>query len=95
MKSLLAGVVVVAVASLVAAQGNNCTCPDIVDVNCPNIGDFVVLFPHPDDCSMFCECETEGCASEMSCPPGLLFDEHLNVCNWPNDVSISWAPVVV
>lgn len=95
MKSLLTGVVVVAVASLIAAQNNNCTCPDIVDVNCPSVGEFAVLFPHPDDCSMYCECEAEGCASELSCPPDLLFDAVLHVCNWPNDVSISRASVVV
>lgn len=95
MKSLLIVVVVVAVVNIVPSQATNCTCPDEVDVNCPPTGDDAVFFPHPDDCSMYCECEAEGCGSELDCPPGLLFDEDLNVCSWPDDVSIPMLAVGV
>ncbi len=95
MKSLFAVAVVVAAASLVAAQEHNCTCPDEVDVNCPEIEDFAVLFPHPDHCSMFCICEDEGCGSEVSCPPDLLYNEELQTCDYADNVSISGVSVAI
>lgn len=90
MKSLQAVLVVlvVAMASLVAARFKACTCPEEVNVNCPVIGEDAVFFPHPEHCTMYCECEMEGCASALTCPPDLVFDPVLNVCSWPDTVSI-------
>lgn len=46
---------------------------------------------HEQDCSRFYECETDTQESnktkatgEYGCPPGLIFDEHNKVCNWPS-----------
>ncbi|XP_060552719.1 uncharacterized protein LOC132713998 isoform X2 [Ruditapes philippinarum] len=46
-------------------------------------------------CTKFCQCEhasteTDGSVTykwaQHSCAPGLLFDEEIKVCNWPNNV---------
>ncbi|CAG0906776.1 unnamed protein product [Cyprideis torosa] len=43
---------------------------------------------HPSDCSKFCQCNW-GVAIEMSCPPGLVWNEDASpgpVCDWPRNV---------
>ncbi|KPJ16278.1 hypothetical protein RR48_03195 [Papilio machaon] len=38
--------------------------------------------PHETDCAKFYQC-SNGHDFEMTCGPGTVFDENLQVCNWP------------
>jgi hypothetical protein len=58
-------------------------CPDCVNARCtPNMCNMAAGVGYPNDCSKFCICENGG-AIEMECPPGLVYDEYLQVCTWP------------
>lgn len=41
--------------------------------------------PHPYSCEGFLKC-SNGVFVEMFCPPGLLFNSELGVCDWPENV---------
>ncbi|XP_049861725.1 peritrophin-1-like [Schistocerca gregaria] len=41
-----------------------------------------VLLPHRTNCNLFCVCE-RGRLITQSCPTGLEFNPHLQVCDWP------------
>merc|ERR1712098_210304 len=54
------------------------------DVVCPDSDDGLALFvPHPVDCSKYYACHGSTPVL-MECPPGLVFDPALNVCNYPH-----------
>ncbi|KAH7637503.1 mite allergen-like protein [Dermatophagoides farinae] len=48
---------------------------------------------HPEDCTRFYRCmklnmrDTSVQKLHYNCPPGLVFDEYFQICNWP-----SWSP---
>ncbi|XP_003743473.1 endochitinase [Galendromus occidentalis] len=42
--------------------------------------------PHASQCSRYIRC-VNGQPIEMPCPPGLIFDYNLKVCNWPDSVN--------
>lgn len=94
-KATLVAVLVVVVAgalvsgSPLGTEEPRIQCPQEVSDLCPETdGPVPEYFGHPDDCSKFCECDDQ-IGYERSCQPGLVFDETINVCNWPNNVSIS------
>ncbi|XP_063844364.1 peritrophin-1-like [Scylla paramamosain] len=92
MKSLLLGVVLLALVSLVAAQTGS-PCPAAVNAQCPAIGGGqAVFFAHPNDCSKYCECVQLGLAYELSCSTGLLWDDIRDTCNWPDYVDCGSRP---
>ncbi|XP_076044489.1 peritrophin-1-like [Oratosquilla oratoria] len=67
-------------------------CPAEVSEKCPATDpEQAVYFPLPSDCSKFCECN-KGIAFEVDCPSGLFFDDHLNVCSWPDQVNCGSRP---
>ena len=82
---LLALVMLVAVG--VAAAGIIIHCPAEVNVRCPALGSMAVHLPHPHYCSKYCECVGEGLAYMFTCPHPLLWDDTINTCNWPDNVS--------
>ncbi|XP_013176148.1 PREDICTED: peritrophin-1-like [Papilio xuthus] len=43
------------------------------------------LRAHETDCAKFYQC-SNGHDFEMTCGPGTVFDENLQVCNWPSAV---------
>ncbi|OTF77275.1 mite allergen-like protein (Chitinase-like), partial [Euroglyphus maynei] len=51
---------------------------------------------HPEDCTRFYRCMKLNKRDSMvqklqyNCPPGLVFDEYFQICNWP-----SWSPTCV
>lgn len=51
---------------------------------CPEVFDptQLVFFPHPTDCSKFYFCGHSG-PVEKTCPAGLHWNSHANVCDWP------------
>merc|ERR1712013_922793 len=56
------------------------------DVVCPDSADGLTVFvPLPTDCSKFFACHGSR-PILMECPPGLVFDPALNVCNYPQFV---------
>jgi len=56
------------------------------DVVCPDSADGLTVFvPHPEDCSLFYVCHGSTPVL-MECPPGLVFDPSLSVCNYPHVV---------
>merc|ERR1711942_334370 len=56
------------------------------DVVCPDSADGLTVFvPHPTDCSKYFACHGSR-PILMECPPGLVFDPALNVCNYPQFV---------
>jgi hypothetical protein len=64
-------------------------CPACVNSRCtPNACNLAVGIYYPGDCSKFCKCDHGG-AIKMSCPPGLLFEESLGVCVWPQESTCS------
>lgn len=93
-KATLLAVLVVALAgTLVNGQITDPTeepkipCSDEVSALCPEIdGETPEYFANPDDCSKFCVCDDQV-AYEKECQPGLVFDDTINVCNWPFNVS--------
>ncbi|CAL4157064.1 unnamed protein product [Meganyctiphanes norvegica] len=67
-------------------------CAPEISAKCPaENGETPIYFPDPDDCSKFCECCC-GDAYDYSCPSGLYWDTHLNICNWPNQVECESRP---
>ena len=62
-------------------------CPRRVSLECPKVSPLSPMYlPYPKDCSKFCQC-SNGVAYEHDCPPGLYFDDNLDVCNYPDKVS--------
>ena len=56
-------------------------------VQCPeNSNDDISYLPSPTDCSKYYVC-VESQPIEMSCPEGLWWDNELNVCNFPENVT--------
>ena len=47
---------------------------------------FRKLVRKPDDCSKFLQC-SNGFEYEMPCPPGLLFNENPQNCDWEANVA--------
>ena len=41
------------------------------------------------DCTQFSTCQNGNVLSTQPCPAGLLFDDNLQTCNWPNMVTCS------
>lgn len=64
-----------------------------IPLPCPKVG----YSKHPKDCSRFYRCfktdtndhkdNSHGNKHQFRCPPGLIFDEIHEICNWP-----SWSP---
>ncbi len=54
--------------------------------DCPPPGPvgFPVMLPNPADCRSFYMCE-DGEPILQQCPEGLLFDDELDSCTWPQD----------
>ena len=52
---------------------------------------FNVLLQNPSDCNKFYMCTVaitgEVVKHELSCPPNLLFNEEIQVCDWPANVT--------
>ncbi|XP_055522436.1 peritrophin-1-like [Wyeomyia smithii] len=59
----------------------------LADSECPPIHDplYSVYLRHESDCSKFYQC-SNGVPMELQCPSGLLFNDQLNVCDWPSHV---------
>ncbi|XP_045122184.1 uncharacterized protein LOC123510826 [Portunus trituberculatus] len=91
MRNFLLLVVVLAVASLAAAQ-TGIPCPDSVNRQCPTSAGTALFLPHPNDCSKYCECVMEGLAYELQCPDGLMWDEVRNSCDWWYNVDCGSRP---
>ncbi len=53
--------------------------------------DYTILLPNPLDCSTFYSC-SGGVPILMFCPPGLLFNDKLDVCDWPQNVDCIPVP---
>ncbi len=55
---------------------------------CPAVDplDHTVLLPNPEDCSSYFSC-SNGVPILMHCPDGLYFNDELDVCDWPRNVS--------
>ncbi|KAK4290318.1 hypothetical protein Pmani_036770 [Petrolisthes manimaculis] len=63
-----------------------------VSESCPaEDGTYPVYLPHPDHCSMFCTCNG-GVAFEQQCQLDLLWNDVLNVCDWPENVNCGMRP---
>ncbi|KAK7070244.1 hypothetical protein SK128_000872 [Halocaridina rubra] len=74
----------------VVKPSNLIACPDEVSRGCPYPqGQFPAYFAHPEDCSKFCECGVEGIAWEVQCGSGLLWNDAVKACDWPNNVRIT------
>ncbi|XP_045538655.1 peritrophin-1-like [Papilio machaon] len=52
---------------------------------CPANSNIKPLRAHETDCTKFYQC-SNGHDFEMTCGPGTVFDENLQVCNWPSAV---------
>jgi hypothetical protein len=52
------------------------------------------LKSHPTHCELYLQCDNGRTRSVRKCPSGLLFDEDLQVCNWPNRVICKSWPCV-
>ncbi|XP_053686533.1 peritrophin-1-like [Sabethes cyaneus] len=64
------------------------------DPRCPAICDPLdqpVFLPHEWDCSKYYVC-SNGYAVEMQCPDPLLWNQSINVCDWPWAVTCSLPP---
>merc|ERR1712051_477832 len=55
---------------------------------CPGDG----LFADPDNCKMFYDC-ANGRPFHEACPSGTLFDDHLLICNFENQVNCGDRPL--
>ncbi|XP_063217689.1 chitin-binding domain protein cbd-1-like [Bacillus rossius redtenbacheri] len=91
--------VFVAACALVRAQsgdGEQGIIPDSVVIACPlkeAEDSLVTILKHPSDCSKFYKCD-HGLPVEKSCPKGLLFNDKLKVCDYPQNVDCSEASTV-
>ncbi|XP_045122373.1 uncharacterized protein LOC123510935 isoform X2 [Portunus trituberculatus] len=91
MKNLLFGAMFLTVVSLAASQFG-IPCPTAVNAKYPAIGGGqAVFFAHPDGCK-YCECVDLDLAYELSCSPGLLWDDIRDTCNWPDNVNCGSRP---
>ncbi|KAJ9600291.1 hypothetical protein L9F63_009416, partial [Diploptera punctata] len=71
--------VLVLVICVIQLTRSESQCPRTDPIN------YSVLYRHPTDCGKYYEC-SNGVAFEMNCPPGLHFNNDLNVCDWPQNV---------
>lgn len=46
--------------------------------------------PDIDDCHFYYECDSHDRPVLKECPPGLVWDVNLEVCNWPEDNTTPW-----
>ncbi|XP_069184031.1 uncharacterized protein [Procambarus clarkii] len=87
-------VALLAVCCLGAEAQDSVPCPDEVSALCPPTpGEYPEYFAFPDDCSKFCQCGDGGLAWELPCLLGLLWDDTLKTCNWPNLVDCGDRPI--
>ncbi|XP_067003843.2 chondroitin proteoglycan 2-like [Anabrus simplex] len=66
---------------------------DLPDCPPPGEGD-VQLFPKPDNCSQYYECDN-GHPVVMECPPGLEFNAANDTCDYPWSANCKVSPVVL
>ncbi|TOF75941.1 hypothetical protein CGJ15_26995, partial [Vibrio parahaemolyticus] len=86
MKSLLVVCVCVLMIAAARTNGEAVQCSQEISALCPaEDGIYPVYLADPDDCSAFCQC-SKGIAWHFKCQPNLLFNDHLNTCDWPNQV---------
>ncbi|KAK2707149.1 peritrophin-1-like [Artemia franciscana] len=65
------------------AKTSNSIC---IEITCPSVDDNEsVYYLYPGNCTQFIQC-SNGLATVHKCPPGLVFDDSLNVCNFPDNV---------
>ncbi len=87
--SPLFAAVLLAAASAVSAGDSNEAINGCEKVSCPaENGEFAIQLRNPDDCASFCKCDW-GKAYWFACPPGLHFNEQLQVCDWPEKAGCS------
>lgn len=67
--------------SLVLAAPGDEVCNTVCAGHDPNLN---MHLPYPDDNTKFCHCGLDG-NWEEDCPPGLVFDPQMQVCDWPEE----------
>merc|ERR1712179_680405 len=69
-------------------------CKQEISAKCPSPDPGTpVYLADPEDCSKFCEC-SGGAAWSEHCADGLMYDEILHLCNWPNSVDCGSRPII-
>jgi hypothetical protein len=65
-------------------NGYPCPQEDIESTQCRGPKD--CLYPHPEDCSRFVQCNAAALAYDMPCPPGNLhWNDHTKECDYPQN----------
>ncbi|KAK8748310.1 hypothetical protein OTU49_016066 [Cherax quadricarinatus] len=80
------------VVAVARTRGQDVECSSEVSALCPEGPQPVPTYlADPEDCTSYCECDGTT-AFHFTCDPGLLYNDVIHVCDWPDNVDCGTRP---